>query len=197
MFTGLIQAVGRIEGIDGARLTVAIPSGRLGEIALGDSISVSGVCLTVIAHAAQSLAFEVSSETWNCTHLGTLGAGDAVNLEASLTPTSKIGGHFVTGHVDAVARVAAIDADDGMQRWRFSLPASIAQLVASKGSIAVDGVSLTVNAASDDWFEVMLIPHTLAHTRFEHLGVGALVNLEADLMARYAERVLLFKERSQ
>jgi len=195
MFTGLIQALGHVARRDGSRLEVSYvaPSASaaaLGPISLGDSIAVSGVCLTVVEFVPGSVSFDVSAETWARTNLGQLGALDLVNLESSLTPSSKLGGHFVTGHVDAVASVVEVIDDLSAQRWRFSLPVALKAMVAEKGAIAVDGVSLTVNAVGDDFFDVTLIPHTLAHTRFGRIGIAAKVNLEVDLMARYALRAL-------
>lgn len=192
MFTGLIQALGVVHARTDTRLGVGFAPDALGPIALGDSIAVNGTCLTAVSFTASEVGFDVSPETWARTHLGALVMGDAVNLEPSLTPSSKLGGHFVSGHVDAVGAVLAIEQEPASQRWRFSLPAGIAHLVAVKGCIAVDGVSLTVNEVGTDWFGVTLIPHTLAHTRFHRLTPGAAVNLEADLMARYAARAMQF-----
>jgi riboflavin synthase len=192
LFTGLIQAVGAVRLRAESRLGIGFDTDALGPIALGDSIAVNGVCLTAVHFSATEVHFDVSPETWARTHLGTLEVGNTVNLEPSLTPSSKLGGHFVSGHVDAVGAVLAIDEEPASQRWRFSLPAIIAPLVAVKGCIAVDGVSLTVNEVGEDWFGVTLIPHTLEHTRFHQLMPGAPVNLEADMLARYAARALQF-----
>jgi riboflavin synthase len=192
LFTGLIQAVGAVRLRAESRLGIGFDADALGPIALGDSIAVNGVCLTAVHFSATDVLFDVSPETWARTHLGALEVGNAVNLEPSLTPSSKLGGHFVSGHVDAVGAVLAIEEEASSQRWRFTLPAVIAPLVAVKGCIAVDGVSLTVNEVGDDWFGVTLIPHTLEHTRFHRLTPGAAVNLEADMLARYAVRALQF-----
>lgn len=194
MFTGIVQAVGRIaqriaRGGD-VRLVVEAPTafGSAG-VAVGDSIAVGGVCLTVIERDASSFAADVSNETLALTTLGRARVGDAVNLELALRLADRLGGHLVSGHVDGVGAVLAIAADGRAQRYTFALPKPLARYVAVKGSICVDGTSLTVNGVGDDRFEVTLIPHTLAVTTFGARRVGDAVNLEVDLMARYAERL--------
>lgn len=193
MFTGLVRAVGRIEKSetvgDVRRVTIAYPDGALGAVAVGDSISVSGVCLTALQPGAGVFAAELSPETLVRTALGGLQAGDAVNLEPSLTAGASLGGHLVTGHVDAVSTVLDIGSG-AAQRWEFALPPALSRFVAEKGSVAVDGVSLTVNGVDDRRFWVTLIPHTLAHTTFGSRLVGAAVNIEVDLVARYVDRLL-------
>jgi riboflavin synthase len=191
MFTGLIQALGRVVANTEGKLRVAV-DGALGAVAAGDSIAVAGVCLTALDDDSSVLSFAVSPETLARTTLGRLPIGARVNLEPSLLPTSRMGGHWVSGHVDAVGTVLERAADGAFERWRFSLPLAIAPLVAVKGSIAIDGTSLTVNAVDSDSFAVTLIPHTLTHTTFAERGAGDSVNLEADLLARYAARVLEF-----
>ncbi len=190
MFTGLIRAVGRVHSLAatemGQRIGIRYAAGALGPIALGDSIAVSGVCLTALDPASGSFTADVSRETLARTALGSLSIGAGVNLEPSLTPSSLLGGHLVTGHVDATGSVLSIDDE----RWTFSLPIELARFVAIKGSIAVNGVSLTVNSVGDDRFGVTLIPHTLAHTTFGELRAGAAINLEIDLVARYVARLL-------
>ncbi|RMH94212.1 riboflavin synthase [Lysobacter pythonis] len=194
MFTGLIQGVGRLDKTDAfgddVRLHVATGSLPFDAARLGESIAVNGVCLTVVAFDAASFAADASTETLALTTLGQLRPGAALNLERALLPTDRLGGHLVSGHVDGVGRVLAVWEDARAQRWRFSLPAALARYVAKKGSISVDGVSLTVNEAGEDFFEVALIPHTVSHTAFAETRVGDAVNLEIDLMARYAERLL-------
>lgn len=200
MFTGLVWGTGRFidrspVGAD-ARLwldTCAVLSRR--EPSLGDSVAVNGVCLTVVARHGCTLAFDVSAETLALTSLGALEQGAWVNLEPALTLADALGGHLVSGHVDGLGRVFAIHAGSASQVWEFALPHALSRLVAVKGSIAVDGVSLTVNAvsapsvaASEHRFAVTLIPHTLAKTAFGRTRVGQTVNLEVDVMARYAAR---------
>lgn len=194
MFTGLIQGVGRLEKTENlhgdVRLHVAAGSLPFADVRMGESIAVNGVCLTVVAFDAAGFAADVSTETLALTTLGTLVAGAALNLERALLPSDRLGGHIVSGHVDGVGQVLSIHQDARALRWRFSLPQALARYVARKGSICVDGVSLTVNEVGADFFEVALIPHTLAHTAFAEKTVGDAVNLEIDLMARYAERLM-------
>ena len=194
MFTGLIQGVGRLaaRAIHGAdqRLDFAWGSLPHADIVLGESIAVNGCCLTVVAFDAEGWSADVSVETLSLTTLGTLPVGAAVNLERALLPTDRLGGHLVAGHVDAVGVVASVHDDARSQRWRFAAPPSLLRYVAAKGSIAVDGVSLTVNAVDAVGFEVNLVPHTVAHTAFAMTRVGDAVNLEADTVARYVERLL-------
>jgi riboflavin synthase len=193
MFTGIVQAVGTIarrepRGGD-ARLVVDAGAWPLEGVAVGDSIAVSGVCLTVVAREGATLAFDLSNETLARTTLGAKREGARVNLEPALRLADRLGGHLVSGHVDATAGVLAIEPDARAQRWRFALPAALARYVAPKGSIAIDGTSLTVNAVEHGAFEVALIPHTLAATTFGATRVGDEVNLEVDLVARYLERL--------
>ena len=194
MFTGLIQGVGRLaarEHRDGdQRLTFGWGTLPHDDIALGESIAVNGCCLTVVGFDDAGWTADVSVESLQLTTLGTLPVGAAVNVERALLPTDRLGGHLVAGHVDAVGTVASVHADARSQRWRFHAPAGLLRYVAVKGSIAVDGVSLTVNAVDADGFEVNLVPHTVAHTAFAGSRVGDRVNLEADTVARYVERLL-------
>jgi len=194
MFTGLIQGVGRLAAREprGGDLRLRIALGTLprAPLAMGESIAVSGVCLTVVAFDADGFEADVSNETLAHTTLGGLPDGAVVNLERALLPTDRLGGHLVSGHVDAVGAVAAIEADARSQRWRFRVPAQLMRYIAVKGSICVDGVSLTVNAVDADGFEVNLVPHTVAHTAFANTAVGDAVNLEVDVVARYLERLL-------
>jgi riboflavin synthase len=194
MFTGLIEGVGTILALEPVggdmRLRIAIGTLAFDDVALGESIAVSGVCLTVIEFDAQSFAADASTETLSLTTLGGMTVGQAVNLERAMRPTDRLGGHLVSGHVDGVGRVLSIHDDARAQRWRFSAPASLSKYIATKGSICVDGVSLTVNEVDDEGFEVALIPHTVAHTAFSSTAVGDAVNLEIDLVARYVERLL-------
>ena len=201
MFTGLIQSVGRLlaREASGGDQRLRIGWGRLpaDDIALGESIAVSGCCLTVVAWDAEGWYADVSNETLALTTLGGLPIGAAVNLERSLLPTDRLGGHLVSGHVDAVGRVEKVWDDGRSQRWRFAAPGSVLRYIANKGSIAVDGTSLTVNAVDATGFEVNLVPHTVAHTAFGETAVGAAVNLEVDTVARYVERLLATREESK
>ncbi|WP_342316986.1 riboflavin synthase [Lysobacter sp. FW306-1B-D06B] len=194
MFTGIIEGVGRLAATEhrggDVRLSVEVGTLPFDAVQLGESIAVNGVCLTVIEFDARGFAADASNETLALTTLGALAVGDAVNLERAMRPTDRLGGHLVSGHVDGVGRVERIEPDARAQRWRFTAPAPLLRYIAKKGSICVDGVSLTVNEADDTGFEVALIPHTVAHTRFAHTNVGDAVNLEIDLVARYVERLL-------
>jgi len=192
MFTGIVQAVGNIVAVTplaaGVRLTIDAGTLERSGIALGDSICVQGACLTVVAIDGKRLAFDVSRETLACT-VG-LDAPGPVNLETSLALGDKLGGHLVTGHVDGLGEVLAFEPEGESTRLRLRVPTELARYVARKGSITVDGVSLTVNRVEDAVFEVNLIPHTLAVTTLSRLAPGAKVNLEIDLIARYVERML-------
>lgn len=194
MFTGIIEGVGSIarrEAIGGdVRFHIHVGNLPFDAVALGESIAVNGVCLTVIAFDAASFQADASTETLGLTTLGQLGEGAAVNLERAMRPSDRFGGHIVSGHVDCVGTVESIVEDARALRWRFAAPAALLRYVAKKGSICVDGVSLTVNAVDDAGFEVALIPHTVSHTAFAHTGVGDAVNLEIDVIARYAERLM-------
>ncbi len=198
MFTGLIEGVGRVAALESrggdVRLRIAVGSLPFADVALGESIAVSGVCLTVIEFDAGSFAADASTETLGLTTLGGMPVGQAVNLERAMRPSDRLGGHLVSGHVDGVGRVLSVHDDARAQRWRFAAPASLSKYIATKGSICVDGVSLTVNAVDGEGFEVALIPHTVSHTAFSSTRVGDPVNLEVDLVARYVERLLSARE---
>lgn len=194
MFTGIIEGVGallrsELRGGD-RRMTFTVGTLPFDDVKLGESIAVSGVCLTVVEFDAGSFAADVSVETLSRTTLGAWAEGIAVNLERAMLPTTRFGGHVVAGHVDAVGRVESVHDDARSQRWRFSAPPCLLRYVAEKGSICVDGVSLTVNAVDARGFEVNLVPHTIAHTAFAATRAGDAVNLEADLFARYVERLI-------
>jgi len=194
MFTGLIEGVGRLatrelRGGD-ARLRIAVGSLPFTDVQLGESIAVNGVCLTVVAFDEAAFEADASTETLALTTLGQLAPGRALNLERAMRPTDRLGGHMVSGHVDGLGRVLDVHHDARAQRWRFAAPGALLRYVAAKGSICVDGVSLTVNAVDDAGFEVALVPHTIAHTAFAQTAVGDRVNLEVDLVARYVERLL-------
>ena len=196
MFTGIVAAVGRVASIEpmggGQRLVIDARGLDTDDIAIGDSVAVSGCCLTVVAMHGSLLDFDVSAET--IAHTVSLRDDANVNLEKSLRLADRLGGHLVQGHVDGVGRVVAFDAVDGDagRNWRLEIdaPPGLARFIAGKGSIAIDGVSLTVNGVDGSRFHVNLIPHTLAVTTLHTLAAGAQVNVEVDLMARYAARLL-------
>ena len=194
MFTGIIESVGRLSKSElrggDARLGIDVGALPFADVRLGESIAVNGVCLTVVAFDASSFEADASNETLSLTTLGSLKPGAPVNLERAMRPTDRLGGHLVSGHVDGVGKVVGIHQDARAQRWRFTAPPALLRYIAKKGSICVDGVSLTVNDADEEGFEVALIPHTVAHTAFAQTGIGDGVNLEIDLVARYVERLL-------
>lgn len=194
MFTGLIEGVGTLASLEprGGDVRLRIDAGTLPftDVRLGESIAVNGVCLTVIAFDDAGFDADASTETLALTTLGRLVPGAPVNLERAMRPHDRLGGHLVSGHVDGVGAVESIAPDARAQRWRFSAPASLLRYIAKKGSVCVDGVSLTVNEVDDAGFEVALVPHTVAHTAFSAARVGDAVNLEIDLVARYVERLL-------
>ena len=200
MFTGLIEGVGRLSArdpIDGAtRLRIEVGSLPFEQVQMGESIAINGACMTVVEFDAASFGVDASSETLALTTLGTLLPGAPVNLERAMRPSDRLGGHLVSGHVDGLGRVQQIADDGRAQRWRFTAPAPLLRYIARKGSICVDGVSLTVNAVDDEGFEVALIPHTIVHTAFATTAVGDAVNLEVDLVARYVERLLSAEVRA-
>ncbi|HEU0305845.1 MAG TPA: riboflavin synthase [Lysobacter sp.] len=194
MFTGIIEGLGRIAALEArggdVRLHVDVGTLPFDAVQLGESIAVNGVCLTVVEFDATSFAADASNETLSLTTLGALRVDAPVNLERAMRPTDRLGGHLVSGHVDGVGRVVSITEDARAQRWRFAAPAPLLRYVAKKGSICVDGVSLTVNEVDAEGFEVALIPHTVSHTAFAQAKPGDAVNLEIDLVARYVERLL-------
>jgi len=201
MFTGLIEGVGRLAAREmrggDARLRIEVGTLQWGagaDVRMGESISVNGTCLTVVAFDGSGFEADASNETLALTTLGELAVGHAVNLERAMRPTDRLGGHLVSGHVDGVGNVVHVWDDGRAQRWLFAVPPQLRRYIAAKGSICVDGVSLTVNAVDDSGFEVALVPHTLAHTAFAETKPGDAVNLEVDMLARYVERLLAAKE---
>ena len=194
MFTGIIQALGTIAAIDthGADRRLRIATGKLdlGATKIGDSIAVNGVCLTAVELTGDGFWADVSAETLSCTTLIDMAVGAAVNLEQALTPSTALGGHLVSGHVDGVGAVVERHDDARSVRLRITAPAVLARYIAAKGSICVDGVSLTVNAVQGADFELNIVPHTLQETTLGEFAPGRRVNREVDIIARYLERVL-------
>ncbi len=194
MFTGIITAVGTVAAVApigggrDMRLAIATPAGWLDGVALGASICCSGCCLTVVRFDAAGFEVEASAETLAKTTLGAWRVGRRINLERSLRLGDELGGHLVSGHVDGIGQVVSATAENGSTRWVFAMPADLAPFVARKGSIAVDGVSLTVNEATRESFGVNLIPHTTEVTALGGLRPGDAVNLEIDMLARYVAR---------
>lgn len=193
MFTGIIESIGQLVSSEerggDRRMIFKVGSMQLDDVRTGDSIAVAGVCLTALDISADSFAADVSLETLRLTTLGNLGSGEPVNLEKALRLSDRLGGHLVSGHIDGLGRVVDIQADARSQRWTFEVPAMLARYIASKGSICIDGVSLTVNEVDGLRFGVNLIPHTQQVTTFAQRRIADAVNIEVDRMARYAERL--------
>lgn len=194
MFTGIIESIGNIEKIEhqsgDAKLTIHVGQLDMSDVALGDSIACNGVCLTAIEFNDTSYTADVSGETLRLTTLGNLAVGSPVNLEKALIPTTRLGGHLVSGHVDGVGEIISIKKDSRSIQYQINAPQELAHYIAKKGSICIDGVSLTVNEISDSIFDLNLVPHTLVETTASDYQVGTKVNLEVDLLARYLERLL-------
>jgi len=193
MFTGLVQGVGSVAGIersdDGARITIASP--LVPELNAGDSIAINGVCLTAVALDGGSFAADAMNETLARSSLGDLVPGSMVNLELPLRATDRLGGHVVQGHVDGVGTIEEVSDDGFARRIRIEAPADVLRYVVEKGSIAVDGVSLTVTGVDERSFTVSLIPETLQRTNLGRLSAGSRVNLEVDVLAKYVEKLMV------
>jgi riboflavin synthase len=191
MFTGLVETTGRLRRrvSRGGGFRIDIEA-ALGPLTLGESVSVNGACLTVVAMDGTGFEADVSVESNERTTLGALTVGDRVNLERALAAGNRLGGHLVTGHVDGIATVLQLTKDGDATRVVVNAPAELLPFIAEKGSVALDGVSLTVNRVQDPTFELMIIPHTMAVTTLRSLGVGSRLNLEVDLVARYVVRYL-------
>jgi riboflavin synthase len=194
MFTGLIESVGTVRRLarsrGGARLDIAVDWPDASPVQRGDSVAVNGACLTAVDPSADGFAADLSPETLDRTLLGRLQPGAPVNLERALRLGDRFGGHIVQGHVDAHVRLASIHPEGGFQRWRLSLPTAQRREVAAKGSVTLDGVSLTVSALGTDWFEVALIPETLGATTLGGLAAGGRLHLETDVLAKYVAQRL-------
>jgi riboflavin synthase len=199
VFTGIVTAIGTIRSLTpiGAgqdmRVAIATPPGWLDGVAIGASICCSGCCLTVVSQGADLFEVEISAESLSRTTLGSWEQGARINLERSLRMGDEMGGHVVSGHVDGVAEVLSITPENGSHRWLFRLPPGLARFVAEKGSITIDGVSLTVNEAGSETFGVNLIPHTTEVTALGALAPGGRVNIEIDMLARYVARLRQFE----
>ncbi|MEX2447795.1 MAG: riboflavin synthase [Solirubrobacterales bacterium] len=192
MFTGLIRDVGRVESVEageeGARLRIS--TSLVGEIETGDSVAVNGACLTATAVDGDGFETEAMNQTLDVTALGGLEIGDRVNLELAMKASDRLGGHIVQGHVDGVGEVVSLERDGFAKRLRVSLPGELLRYVIAQGSIALDGVSLTVAGLGEGWIEVALIPETLERTALGEAEPGGKLNVECDLVARYVERIV-------
>ena len=200
MFTGIIEAVGSIKSIkvnsQGARLEISTGKLDMSDVNLGDSIATNGVCLTVVAFDNNSYCADVSSETLARTGLSHYRNGQSVNLEKAMLPTTRFGGHMVSGHVDAVSKVVEITNNGNSTDYWIEMPQDIAPYVAEKGSVTIDGVSLTINSVAENKFRLTIVPHTAQQTIIENYQLGSQVNVEVDVIARYIERLLLKKTES-
>ena len=201
MFTGIIQALGRVADLQqvggDVRLLIESSDLPLANANIGDSIAVNGVCLTGTEfQGSNAFWMDVSCETINCTTFNELAVESQVNLEKSLTPESALGGHLVTGHVDGMGQVLKITTEARSTRFLIEAPQVLAKYIAAKGSICIDGTSLTVNTVENNQFDINIIPHTLENTLFSTYRVGTRVNLEVDIIARYVERMTLFANES-
>ena len=207
MFTGIIEGTGKIKtvqkGKENCRLEIVVDY-KLGVLSIGESIAVNGVCLTVTSRLGNTFWADVSFETMNVTTLGNLKSDDAVNLERPLRVGDRLGGHIVQGHVDAVGKIVSVSDVEGVKELEIEFPPSLARYIVEKGSIAVDGVSLTVNQLTGSVFKVAIIPHTQLKTTFDDLGPGDWVNLEVDVLGKYLEQLTFLdseafhqKDRSQ
>lgn len=194
MFTGIIQTIGKIKGIerkkDSARITIE-HNGDLSGINTGDSVAVDGACLTVVDFSPSLFRADISGETLSLTTLGNIKAGGKVNLEKSLTPSAPLGGHFVTGHIDGIGFIKSKTIDDGFAVIDFNIPDELQGALAKKGSVAVDGISLTVADMFENGFRIAVIPHTLRDTTLSGKTKGDNVNIETDIIAKYVQRFLL------
>jgi riboflavin synthase len=195
MFTGLVEEVGRVrsvrapEGAGDARLSLSADVVLEGT-RVGDSVMVNGACLTVDEVEEDGLVFYTMPETLRRTALGELVEGGPVNLERAMAAGGRLGGHIVQGHVDGVGEVLDLRAEDGAEIWTFGAPPAVLRYAVEKGSVCVDGISLTVVSVGDEWFTVSILPHTRSHTNLGELGVGSRVNLEADVVGKYVERLM-------
>ncbi|TCV85438.1 riboflavin synthase [Sulfurirhabdus autotrophica] len=198
MFTGIIQAVGKISKAEPRKqdvhMTIDAGGMDLCDVVLGDSIAVNGVCLTVVELTEKSFMVDVSKETLDCT-IG-FEKNSAVNLEKALRLSDRLGGHLVSGHVDGVGEVVKFAAEGDCYLLKIKAPHALAKYIATKGSVTISGVSLTVNRVESDTFSINLIPHTLEMTNLKHLQAGAKINLEVDMMARYVERLTSYQEQN-
>lgn len=201
MFTGIIESIGTLQAItpkgEDIRVTVNVGKLDMGDVKLGDSIATNGVCLTVVAMTAQTYTADLSLETLKRTGFVDYKAGDKVNLEKAMLPTTRFGGHIVSGHVDAVGEIIERHQTGRAVEFWIQLPQNLAKYVVEKGSITVDGISLTVNDLRKNAFKLTIVPHTAAETTMDNFSVGQKVNLEVDLIARYLERLVIGQKEEQ
>jgi riboflavin synthase len=194
MFTGIIEAVGTIKAINinaqGARLVIATNTLDMSDVKLGDSIATNGICLTVVEFDQQTYSADVSNETLKRTGFAHYKVGMQVNLEKAMLASTRFGGHMVSGHVDGISEILSITNNGNSIEYWLSMPDDLSHYIAEKGSVTIDGTSLTINSLSDNQFRLTIVPHTVKETVFAHYQVGTKVNIEVDLIARYLERLL-------
>lgn len=200
MFTGIIEETGSVKELtkrhDSMRITVDCRV-ILENIKPGDSISVNGICVTVVTYGGNAFSADISPETYERTSLHHITQGKIVNLERALCPTSRIGGHFVTGHIDGTGMIRSIKSESGFRRFVISPPSSLVPYIASKGSIAIDGISLTPYDCTKDSFSAMIIPHTFVATNLKSLQAGDIINIECDILSKYIEQLLSARNSGQ
>lgn len=193
MFTGIIADIGTVNAVRSKGgdvvLEIVCPKLNLVDVIIGDSIAINGVCLTVITMLDKTLSFDLSRETLDRSSLGALKTGSSVNLEKALAIGDRLGGHFVSGHVDGLASCVSLETSARSVQFRFEVALDLARFIAEKGSICIDGTSLTVNHVGENWFEVNIIPHTMQETIIQYYRIGSVVNIEVDLLARYLDRL--------
>ena len=198
MFTGIIVETGELAAVEtfgqDKRMRFRVSTELVGEIQVGDSVAVNGICLTAIEIGGDSFSADLSIETLQCTLAGSWQVQQQLNFELAMLASTRFGGHMVSGHVDGIAEVTSVEADQRSVRMKFIAPSNLKHFIAAKGSVTIDGVSLTVNQVDDCEFEVNLVPHTLIVTSLNELKPGSQVNLEVDLLARYLERLLAARE---
>lgn len=195
MFSGIVEVVGSVVSIDKTsdgdwRLLIDVQDMNIEQLAIGDSIAVNGVCLTVIHYEKKIITFDVSNETLSCTSFSDLKEGSPVNLERAMRLSDRINGHLVSGHVDTSADIVELQEDGRSWRFTFKLEKEFLRYISHKGSVCIDGVSLTVNTVSNSGFSVNIIPHTLEHTLFKQYKLGSRVNIEVDMLVRHLERLM-------
>lgn len=193
MFTGIVQQVSEVQSVsrNAGSMVVSIDLGALShEVGTGDSVLVDGVCLTAVSFSGTTVSFDLAEETAKRTTLKHLTPGECVNVELAMQPSDRFGGHFVSGHVDGCGEVVKMEAGAGEVRMRVKAPAPLAAMMIPKGSVAVNGISLTIAALNDDWFEVSLVPHTMRATTLDTLPVGGKVNIECDMIGKWVKKLL-------
>ncbi len=198
MFTGIVQTIGRISSIENTgedmRIAIDLQGFDVSDVVMGDSVCINGVCVTVIEMSGQILSFDISKETLSCTTFTDLKINSGVNIELAMQVSDRLDGHIVSGHIDVVASLLSFKEEGRSVCYEFEMPESYSKFICPKGSVCIDGVSLTVNSVNDNIFSVNIIPHTLQNTIFSEYTAGRLVNIEVDIISRYLERLLQYRQ---